>query len=260
MVKILIVENKNLDKELVEASKLLTVRNFNFLHLFFYEYFFVKSVTKEKLIKLGIDEHKVFVNDLQENLNIYLKLNMQRLTKQDFSIISDDCWGAYIYTYLNIPYKSPFIWLHIKPHFDYFKLCSNLNYYLTQKLNFIETKDNYPVAMLDDIEIHFNHYKSEQNVKECWERRINRLNLDALYCKATLYEQNEINLFENIPIQNKIGFANKDIIHTISSKNILLLNNDTSFVDFWQVAQLQSYKYFDIINWLNDGVITPTVY
>ena len=123
----------------------------------------------------------------------------KRLTQDDFTIISHNCWGGTLYQYLNLEYKTPTVGLIIFPE-DYLKFCSNLKTYLAGELQFIDIKDSkhfdrfvqngvqmydFPVAILNDIEIYFMHYHSAEEAREKWERRKKRVNYDKILFKLS---------------------------------------------------------------------------
>lgn len=99
----------------------------------------------------------------------------RRLRNKEFTIICDNCWAGKVYSELGIPYQTPFVGLFIFSP-DYIKLLNNLDYYLKsggQSLRFVreskyikEFDNSYPLALLDDIEIHFLHYQSESEARE----------------------------------------------------------------------------------------------
>ena len=142
----------------------------------------------------------------------------------DFSIISNNCWGGLVYQYFGLPYTSPTIGLFFMDD-DYIKFLEKLDYYFAQPLKFISieesryrqqlqsestAKQNYPVAMLDDIEVHFLHYKSEHEAKVKWERRLKRLNRNRLLVKMSQRSVNSesiLDRFEALPFKNKICFT-----------------------------------------------------
>ena len=90
----------------------------------------------------------------------------------DYSIISNNCWGGFVYQGFRQRYLSPTIGLFMMGK-DYVKFCYHLMDYLNDELTFIDQKEaryyhyfkkldkpvNYPVARLKDIEIYFMHYK-----------------------------------------------------------------------------------------------------
>jgi uncharacterized protein (DUF1919 family) len=118
------------------------------------------------------------------------------LRNKNFSIISDNCWGGFVYQNYNINYKSPFVGLFIFSP-DYLKLLKNLREYMDLPLRFIEaekssykeqlveynTLNTYPIAKLGDIEIHFLHYKNEEEANKKWNRRKARIDYDNLIVK-----------------------------------------------------------------------------
>ena len=100
-----------------------------------------------------------------------------------------------------------------------------MKYYIGQELQFISVdkskhKDNLierntkcPIGVLDDIEVVFLHYKSEQEALEKWNRRSKRINWNNIVFKFS--EQNycsmkEIVEFDELPYDRKIMFTTKD--------------------------------------------------
>ena len=131
--------------------------------------------------------YKEFINaarvKIRERMNLYLgQYRKKKLLDENVTIISNNCWGGHVYRYLGIEYLSPTIGLYFFAD-DYVKFCRNLKYYIGQELQFISVdkskhKDNLierntkcPIGVLDDIEVVFLHYKSEQEALEKWNRR-----------------------------------------------------------------------------------------
>lgn len=149
------------------------------------------------------------------------KIRNKHLKNKDFTIISNNCWGGWVYRIFGLEYKTPTVGLFIMPK-DYLKFIKNLEYYLFNcDLQFIEPKysryykilnsketyGKYPVGKLDDIEIFFMHYKDEKEAYEKWNRRLKRVNMDNLIVKFN--DQNgctikEINEFNKINKYNKM--------------------------------------------------------
>ena len=103
------------------------------------------------------------------SIRIRLKriLDRLRLKNKSFSIISNNCWGGFVYQKFGLTYQSPTVGVGIVDQ-HFFKLCRNLKYYLSLNLEFIDPKEaeyypqrrqrygkeiDYPVARLGDIEI-----------------------------------------------------------------------------------------------------------
>ena len=256
--KILYIKSKWLDDKVLN-SKVKVKNRLLPLDKYLYDFMFVKNNYKERLIKHKEDKYRIFDNGIESNLNLYLKLNKERLINKDFTIISNDCWGAYVYTYLGIKYNSPFVWLWLSS-VDFIKLAKNFKEYMECKLRFIETDLPHPVGMLDDITLYFNHYKTEKDALECFEKRNERINYDNLFFRMALEDENLIKDFNEIPYKNKVMFFDKDKLsnENLVNENIVLMQSNDDYQSFGQYAQLQSYKYFDIIEWLNSGNVVST--
>jgi len=123
------------------------------------------------------------------------KLNVLRhvrgIQSRDFSLIASNCTGTLPYRFLDMPHLSPTVNLFFFAP-DYIKFATHLEHYLAHPLTFQssskyaegrETHKNhgsYPIGLLDDIEIHFMHYTSEEDAKLKWERRAARVNFNNL--------------------------------------------------------------------------------
>ncbi|RBW66261.1 hypothetical protein DS893_05480 [Vibrionales bacterium C3R12] len=151
------------------------------------------------------------------------KLRRAYISQTDFSIISDNCWGGFMYQHLGLPYQSPFIGLFIYSP-DYIELLCSLEEHLNSKLRFISPKDSkykkemiengtydkYPIGKIKDVELHFLHYTSENDALEKWNRRIDRINYNNLiikFCDRDLCTHELINDFHNLRYKCKFSFS-----------------------------------------------------
>lgn len=149
-----------------------------------------------------------------------------KIINDDFTIISNNCWGGMIYESYNLEKKTPTVGLFFTSK-DYLKFISNLKYYLSLKLEFIDynnsknidflaendIKKNIIIGVLDDIEIYFLHYKNPEEAFDKWERRKKRINYQKIIFKFN--DQNgcnldDLNTFLNLPYKNKIFFTVKN--------------------------------------------------
>ena len=64
---------------------------------------------------------------------------------------------------------------------EFVKFACNLKEYLNESLVFIDTDASYPVAKLKDITINFTHYKTEEEARDKWNERKNRINWNNLF-------------------------------------------------------------------------------
>lgn len=121
--------------------------------------------------------------------------NRKRLKHENFSIISNNCWGGIAYQYLDLEYSSPTIGLYIPPK-DFIKFCNNLEFYLNHEIKQISLeqsknrsafelrnfKSNVPViGKIFDIEIAFIHYSSFEDALIKRNRRKLRIRENIIY-------------------------------------------------------------------------------
>jgi uncharacterized protein (DUF1919 family) len=159
-------------------------------------------------------------------INLTKKNRRKKINIDNFTIISNNCWAGFIYQSYGLPYNTPTVGLFIMAE-DYIKFVSDLKRYINCSLKFINYKDSkwydyqknkaafgtYPIARLDDIEIHFLHYKTEEEAREKWTRRCQRINWDKLIVKfndqnGCVYEN--LADFDKLPYKNKVCFTVAD--------------------------------------------------
>ncbi len=141
------------------------------------------------------------------------------LKDKNFVIVSNNCWGGSLYQWYKRPYNSPFVGLFLYGP-CYLKLLANFEHYMKQKLQFVLESEypdrpiTYPLAKLDDIEVHFTHYDSREEAKLKWERRVSRMqeeqNMDNYYfhiCDRERVTKQHLLEFHKLPYKNKISFA-----------------------------------------------------
>jgi uncharacterized protein (DUF1919 family) len=192
------------------------------------------------------------------------KSDRNDLRDKEFVIISNNCWGGEVYQWYARPYNSPFIGVLLNGS-CYYKLLSNFDYYINQKLEFIEKSKyeepqkprTYPIAKLDDIEVHFVHYDSKEIALEKWERRTERMlkftDKNNYYFKICEDTGNDkfIEAFHKLPYKNKISFSREknNSLTEVNHVKIKQKNRDGSFVNGKKLYKL-TFLYFDLHQWL----------
>ncbi|MEY8462811.1 DUF1919 domain-containing protein [Streptococcus merionis] len=185
----------------------------------------------------------------------------RRLKNKQFTIISDNCWAGKVYQELGLPYQTPTIGLFIFSP-DYLKLVKNPKYYLKNdnvELQFIKKsryisdfENKYPLALLDDIEIHFLHYDSEEEALDKWNRRMKRIHWDNLYFKFNDNDNCTYSLmkeFDSLPYKSKVIFSSRNfpdlssLVHFKSRENEGHVGIDLKIY----------HRYFNAVTWLNNG-------
>ena len=208
---------------------------------------------------------KIFKNILIFAYRSIIKIIFNFLIKEKtFCIISNDCWGAELYRWMGLEYNTPFVGLMLMAP-CYMKFLKNPEKYISAQLEFIpksqyEEPNNiinkvgyYPIGQLLDIEIHFLHYKSEDEAFKKWNRRKMKINWDNLFIKFAIdkdyAEQTHLDEFERLPYQRKVCFSKFD--H--AEKEICVKVN--RFSENGKLLFKNCMREFDIISWINKGTI-----
>ena len=142
---------------------------------------------------------KCILNKIYRPFEKYLApIHRQGLNTNDFTIISNNCWGGRVYQYFGIEYKTPTIGMYFFPS-DFNQFCNNLDFYITRDPVIVDWNEskwkkyltlqyniiNMPlIARINDIELILLHYHSELDFKNKWKRRRNRINWDSLIFKS----------------------------------------------------------------------------
>lgn len=199
-----------------------------------------------------------------KTLKIIIRNKWARFTikNKNFTIISNNCWGGFIYQMLKLPYNTPTIGLFFYGN-DYVKFCKNIKEYLNKEMIFIKCQDSkyynelknnreheYPIGKINDIEIHFLHYKDEYEAVDKWKRRCERINWNKIIFKFSqrdLCDKSDIEEFMKLEHKNKICFTyEKDIENTIYIPELRSIGNkdETNL----------TLKYFNPIKYINNEV------
>lgn len=204
-------------------------------------------------------------NSIKRNIctdirNYYLKSKRKKLKNTNFSLISSNCNGATILHDLGLRFNSPFVNLWIKPK-DYLKMLGDLENYMKCKLFFIDEPGiTYPVALLNDIHIYFQHYKTKEEAETKWNERVKRINYDNIYVLFTDRDGctfEDLITFDNLDYKNKVVFVNKNLPDIKSSVYIKGFDNEESVGNcmYYQgkYAYKKYYDQFDYVSWFNSG-------
>lgn len=188
-----------------------------------------------------------------------------KLKGTDFTIISNNCWGAHVYRYFGVPYNSPTIGLYFWPD-SYLRFISNLDYYLAQDIKFIDYRESAHVetlikigqtdriiGKLDDVEIVFLHYHSQEEVVKKWKRRVARVNKSHLLVKNSMQNgmtYDQVIEFDKIPIGGgKMIFVPPAIKGVKSAIVYNACDNGEQVTD----DIMYFNKYINLIDWINSS-------
>ena len=109
-----------------------------------------------------------------------------RLRESNITIVSDTCWGGFLYKRLDLRCLSPFWNIHIRDA-GYLRILDDLKGYCSKELVFSHICPDYmgshthPVMKLGDAPIHFIHVDTPEEAAAQWHARVERINWDNLF-------------------------------------------------------------------------------
>lgn len=165
----------------------------------------------------------------------------KRLKNANFSIISSDCFGSFVYHNLRQRFNSPTINLFFRQD-DFFTFVVHLKEYLQATL--VEVKDDqvtYPVGSLTchnkTIRIDFMHYHSFEEAKKKWDERKTRVDFSNIYIIQV--------------VSNNITQEYLDEFSSLPYKHKLLITHDNEFTCDYMVT----HKVFSKSNYEPGGIL-----
>lgn len=223
------------------------------------------QVTFILFIKKLFNKLRVKVRNLS---NPYLApFRLKKLKKlgidTNFTIISNNCWGGLVYQHYGLPYKTPTVGLFFFAD-DYIKFIYNIKEYFNTPLEFISLNESKycivlkeyggecvscPIARCGDIEIIFMHYRSPEEAKEKWMRRVKRINWNNVIYKFSEMNgctKGDLLAFDSFPVEKKVVFTHKDyglksqVVYTEYAKAGFIPNDTDNFRGYLDIKRLIS--------------------
>ena len=184
---------------------------------------------KSKLDRMIFDRLTVKYEELSNKL--LSDIRRKSLSNDDFSIISNNCWGGHVYRRFGIQYKSPTVGMYFYAD-EYIRFLKDLEKNIYGDIRIISSSDSkYKADLLrknqsdvviglinDSVEVVFLHYHSPEEAIEKWRRRAERVNMDNLIVKFS--QMNNCSL-ENL----------KDFSNLAFKKKVLLLASKVEGID-----------------------------
>lgn len=216
-----------------------------------------------------VDEETIRLK-LRNKVYLPLTKNLRRkkLKDNNFTIISNNCWGGTVYESYGIKKLSPTVGMFIMPE-DYLKFVANLDYYLKQPLEFIDPDDSkwrevlqkksnwktYLVGKIGDIELQMLHHHNEDVARRKWESRIKRVNKNRLIFKFN--DQNgatreQIERFMKLPLENKLCFVADETFQV--TKEVIVIKQPKKYKMRGIMASREPFgnsKYINITDYIN---------
>lgn len=157
------------------------------------------------------------------------KWRRKQIHNDDWTIISNNCWGGFVSQSYGVPYNSPTVGSFFMAE-DYIEFISDLKAWMGVPLSFIQPESSkykehfsdwdkfgtYAIGVLklDNkiVEIHFLHYHSEQEAMMHWNERKKRINWNKILYKfndQNLCTEKHLKCFAEMPLEHKICFTSK---------------------------------------------------
>jgi uncharacterized protein (DUF1919 family) len=194
---------------------------------------------------------------------ICARYERNKIKNINFSIIGNNCLVVGVYHKFGLKYTTPTVGLVFFSE-DYIRFLENLEYYLKQPLIFKKTSKfaeanmlretkQYPIGVLpDDIEIHFMHYKSQEEAIEKWNKRVKRINFENLfiiYSDGDRFKEELLSRYEMLPYAHKIFFSSKPMGNRDYVVVVRDYENERRIGDSTRNRKYE--KYVDLVKWLN---------
>lgn len=124
--------------------------------------------------------------ELKQGINKYLLSPLVHThTLENISIISSNCIGGVLAHDYKMRFLSPTVNLFMLPE-DYIKFVKNLKKYLDCDVEVPESNHYpYPLGKLEDITLHFVHYRTFEAARQKWNERKKRVNFERLFLVFT---------------------------------------------------------------------------
>jgi uncharacterized protein (DUF1919 family) len=187
----------------------------------------------------------------------YLAKNRSRLKCDDFAVISSNCLGGILYKDLGLPYQTPFVNMYMFPE-CFLKMMGDFQTYMQHELLFTgeskyPVKVDYPLGVLNDVEIHFIHFKTTEDVIRKWNERKDRINYDKIIpmmCERDGATREAIEKFDKLPYRNKLCFTMQHYPHL---KSVVPLGGSLFYRETPPADQMAGFAYVkaDIIGFIN---------
>ena len=173
---------------------------------------------KTEAMNLGISERAIIDGSVFA-LPLFDFERYRQLLENPVTILSDDCWGGYVYHRLKLPFSSPLINILWNKD-EYVKFIQDPSFYLNTELKLFREGDFKtglaPIGELghgeQTVKLQLIHNASFAEAKEQWNRRIKRINFKNLFVKMGFEncEQDSekwLPIFSNIPYKKILFYS-----------------------------------------------------
>ena len=171
--------------QIVVKEELLS---YEFDYLIIHSNRFQKDIRREGEM-LGITNEKIIDGKVFE-LPLFDFSRYVKLLENPVTILSDDCWGGYVYHMLCLPFTSPLINTFFARG-EYAKFLQDPLFYLGTELKMVRDgcfeRSEWPIGRMGDEEncvlVEFHHAVTFAEAKNEWDRRLKRINPQNIFVK-----------------------------------------------------------------------------
>lgn len=203
----------------------------------------IRAKTRKSAVDMGIPESIILPIHILALPGIQLK-KYADLYASGLSVIAINCWGGLILHRLGMKFNSPFVNLFVRSC-DYIKLLQNFQYYMSCPFEFVRwnydsnTKLQYPVMKIGDVEIHCNHDNKIEDAVEKWNRRKKRINYDNLFVMYYTSDPEAAAAFDDLKFKKKICFTS--------------FESDLKSAFYLKICETLDTPFFNVVNGCASG-------
>lgn len=203
----------------------------------------IKEIRQEAY-QHGIDELDIVPCDVMKLIGFDFE-KYKMLKSNPPTIFTHCCWGGVTYNKLGLRFDSPFINM-FEYQGQFVSFLKNPRVYMESEPVFKEMRnedgDSYPVAECRDMLLCFNHYRTFDEAKECWERRKKRIHWDNLFVLMWTDEREVLEEFCKLP------YEKKRVITPLESDNECVLT-----ISYPDDEKAKRIPFGDIVNGTANG-------
>lgn len=184
----------------------------------------------------------------------------KQLHNKNITFLCPNCIGGILFHDLGLRFMSPTVNL-MMTQTDFVKFVLNMEYYLNEKFVFYtDPQYSCPCAHLDDIDIHFTHYHTEQEAENKWKDRAKRIQKENIFIfleERDGLTKEEILKLSTLKVKGIVVFtANEyeDIPYAVFIKKYQRQGEIGNILKRSLIDDAREYeRYFDFPKWFNDA-------
>lgn len=195
-----------------------------------------------------------FIQNIQKQKDTQKRL---KLTNHNFSLITSNCTGGFIYHWLGLQFRTPFINLWMTNN-DYIQMLENFDDFIRTPLHEdTDATEPYPVGIgWGGGRVLFTHYRSFEEANKKWEERKKRIDCHNMSVWMTNWSGDEdiLRRFDALPFENKVIFVNRPYEQYTSAVYLSGFEKEKGVGQIYKTKNFLGKRYideFDYVSHLN---------